>query len=91
MARMVRRWTPAMVGRVRLATWNVNSLKARLFRVEAWLEEVQPDVVCLQETKLADSAFPTMAFQSPRRTPKPQPFCCSRRRRPRSPKYGRVK
>ena len=53
-----------MVGRVRLATWNVNSLKARLFRVEEWLEEVQPDVVCLQETKLADGAFPSMAFQS---------------------------
>lgn len=49
---------------MRIATWNVNSLKARLPRVEAWLEEVQPDVVCLQETKLADSAFPAMAFQS---------------------------
>jgi exodeoxyribonuclease III len=49
---------------VRLATWNVNSLKARLFRVESWLEDVQPDVVCLQETKLADGAFPTMTFQA---------------------------
>jgi exodeoxyribonuclease-3 len=47
---------------VRLATWNVNSLKARLPRVEAWLAEVQPDVVCLQETKLADGAFPALAF-----------------------------
>jgi exodeoxyribonuclease-3 len=47
---------------VRLATWNVNSLKARLSRVEGWLTEVQPDVVCLQETKLADGAFPAMAF-----------------------------
>ncbi len=53
-----------MVGRVRLATWNVNSLKARLFRVEEWLAEVEPDVVCLQETKLADAAFPAMTFQS---------------------------
>lgn len=45
---------------MRLATWNVNSLKARLPRVEAWLEEVRPDVVCLQETKLADAAFPAL-------------------------------
>ena len=49
---------------MRLATWNVNSLNARLERVEAWLTECQPDVVCLQETKLADSAFPAMAFAS---------------------------
>ena len=49
---------------VRLATWNVNSLKVRLERVEAWLAECQPDVVCMQETKLADTAFPTMAFSA---------------------------
>ena len=47
---------------MRLATWNVNSLKARMARVEEWLAYAQPDVCCLQETKLADSAFPTMAF-----------------------------
>jgi len=47
---------------VRLATWNVNSLKARLPRLEEWLAYAQPDVICLQETKLADSAFPAMAF-----------------------------
>jgi exodeoxyribonuclease III len=49
---------------MRLATWNVNSLKARLPRVEEWLAYAQPDVLCLQETKLADAAFPTMAFQA---------------------------
>jgi len=49
---------------VRLATWNVNSLKARLPRVEAWLDDVSPDIVCLQETKLADGAFPAMTFQA---------------------------
>jgi exodeoxyribonuclease III len=49
---------------VRLATWNVNSLNARLERVEAWLTECQPDVLCMQETKLADAAFPAMAFAS---------------------------
>jgi exodeoxyribonuclease III len=47
---------------VRIATWNVNSLKARLERVEEWVATVQPDVLCMQETKLADGAFPAMAF-----------------------------
>jgi exodeoxyribonuclease-3 len=47
---------------VRVATWNVNSLKARLPRIEEWLAYAQPDVCCLQETKVADAAFPTMAF-----------------------------
>ncbi len=50
------------VGLVRIATWNVNSLKQRLPRVEAWLAEVQPDVLCMQETKLTDAAFPALAF-----------------------------
>lgn len=49
---------------MRLATWNVNSLKARLERVEEWLAECEPDVVCMQETKLADTAFPSMAFSA---------------------------
>jgi exodeoxyribonuclease-3 len=47
---------------MRVATWNVNSMKARLDRVEEWLFEAQPDVCCFQETKLADSAFPTERF-----------------------------
>jgi exodeoxyribonuclease III len=42
---------------VRVATWNVNSVKQRLPRLLPWLDERQPDVVCLQETKLADEAF----------------------------------
>jgi exodeoxyribonuclease-3 len=42
---------------VRVATWNVNSVKQRVPRLLPWLEERQPDVVCLQETKLADEAF----------------------------------
>jgi exodeoxyribonuclease-3 len=41
---------------VRIATWNVNSLKQRLPRLLPWLDERRPDVVCLQETKLADDA-----------------------------------
>jgi exodeoxyribonuclease III len=42
---------------VRVATWNVNSLKQRLPRLLPWLDERQPDVACVQETKLADDAF----------------------------------
>jgi exodeoxyribonuclease III len=42
---------------VRIATWNVNSAKQRVPRLLPWLDERQPDVVCLQETKLADAAF----------------------------------
>jgi exodeoxyribonuclease-3 len=42
---------------VRIATWNVNSLKQRVPRLLPWLDMRQPDVVCLQETKLSDEAF----------------------------------
>ena len=42
---------------MRIATWNVNSVKQRVPRLLPWLDERQPDVVCLQETKLADHAF----------------------------------
>jgi exodeoxyribonuclease-3 len=42
---------------VRVATWNVNSAKQRVPRLLGWLDQRQPDVVCLQETKLTDAAF----------------------------------
>ena len=42
---------------VRIATWNVNSVKQRVPRLLPWLDQRRPDVVCLQETKLADDAF----------------------------------
>ncbi len=42
---------------MRVATWNVNSVKQRVPRLLPWLDERQPDVVCLQETKLADTSF----------------------------------
>lgn len=48
----------------RLATWNVNSLKARLERVLAWTERHRPDVLCLQETKLTDEAVPLLDFKA---------------------------
>jgi exodeoxyribonuclease-3 len=42
---------------VRIATWNVNSVRQRVPRLLPWLDERRPDVICLQETKLADDAF----------------------------------
>jgi exodeoxyribonuclease-3 len=49
---------------MRIVTWNINSLRVRQERVEEWIAEVQPDVLCLQETKLADDAFPGLAFSA---------------------------
>ena len=43
---------------MRLATWNVNSVKARLPRLLEWLAETEPDILCLQETKVAAALFP---------------------------------
>jgi exodeoxyribonuclease-3 len=48
---------------MRIATWNVNSLKARLPKVTEWLSRRQVDVLLLQETKLADEAAPELAFR----------------------------
>jgi exodeoxyribonuclease-3 len=48
---------------VRIATWNVNSLKARQDAVDKWLERAAPDVLLMQETKLADEEAPVMPFQ----------------------------
>jgi exodeoxyribonuclease-3 len=55
-------WRPE--GTFRLATWNVNSLRARLPRVEEWLAYAGPDVLCMQETKVTDAGFPAMAFSA---------------------------
>jgi exodeoxyribonuclease III len=49
---------------MRIATWNVNSLLARMVRLTEWLQIAQPDVLCLQETKLADAAFPHDELES---------------------------
>ncbi len=48
---------------MRLATWNVNSIGARLPRLVEWLDQAKPDVLCLQETKCADAAFPVESAQ----------------------------
>lgn len=49
---------------MKLATWNVNSLKVRLPQVLDWVKLHQPDVVCLQETKLEDAKFPVPELQA---------------------------
>lgn len=48
---------------MRLATWNVNSVNARLETVVRWFEEARPDVACLQEIKCVDEKFPAEAFE----------------------------
>ncbi len=48
---------------MRIATWNVNSIRQRLDSLTAWLAERQPDIVCLQEIKCTDDAFPREAFE----------------------------
>ncbi len=49
---------------MKIATWNVNSLRVRLDHVLAWMESNEPDVLALQETKLTDENFPVEAFES---------------------------
>ncbi|MGB1585647.1 MAG: exodeoxyribonuclease III [Thermoplasmatota archaeon] len=47
---------------MRLVSWNINSLRARIGRVQAFLERHDPDILCLQETKVQDAGFPRLAF-----------------------------
>ena len=49
---------------VQIATWNVNSVRTRLDQVLSWLENEQPDLLCLQETKVDDPLFPLESFKS---------------------------
>jgi len=49
---------------MKIAAWNVNSVKARIDAALAWLKQAQPDVVCLQEIKCVDDAFPRDAFEA---------------------------
>ena len=48
---------------MKIATWNVNSVRARLERLLAWLQKAQPDIVCLQELKTREDAFPHEAIR----------------------------
>ncbi len=49
---------------IRLATWNVNSLRQRLDHLARFAAEVRPDVICLQETKVTDGLFPRAAVRA---------------------------
>ena len=49
---------------MRIATWNVNSVRTRLEQVLCWLEQTKPDLLCLQETKVDDPLFPMQAFEN---------------------------
>lgn len=51
---------PDVASRLRLATWNVNSIIPRMPRLLEWLERDRPDIVCLQETKIADEKLPRL-------------------------------
>ena len=49
---------------MQIATWNVNSIRTRLDQVQAWLQDAQPDLLCLQETKVDDPLFPHKVFEA---------------------------
>src|SRR5436305_14190058 len=49
---------------MRIASWNINSLRKHQDRLFAWLEARRPDIVCLQETKCTDDQFPALALQA---------------------------
>ncbi len=46
-----------------IATWNVNSVRTRLSQITSWINNVNPDILCLQETKVADDSFPLAPFK----------------------------
>src|SRR5690242_14265663 len=49
---------------MRIATWNVNSIRQRMDNLQAWLKERAPDIACLQEIKCTDDAFPREPFEA---------------------------
>ena len=48
---------------MKIATWNINGVRARIDTALAWVKEAQPEIVCLQEIKCEDAAFPAAAFE----------------------------
>src|ERR1700744_4650460 len=61
-SRQPRRGVAMPDGMLRIATWNVNSIRTRLDRLRAWLERAEVDVLAMQETKCSDQQFPAMPF-----------------------------
>src|SRR5207245_2473984 len=54
----------ATLQRMKIASWNINSLRKRQGRLFAWLKKTMPDIVCLQETKCPDEQFPLLALEA---------------------------
>ena len=48
---------------MKIATWNINGVRARIDTALAWVKEAAPEIVCLQEIKCEDAAFPSVAFE----------------------------
>ncbi len=46
-----------------IATWNVNSIRTRISQIKDWINQVNPDILCLQETKVMDDSFPVEPFK----------------------------
>jgi hypothetical protein len=66
---------------MRIATWNVNSVRQRVEHLLTWLKDCSPDVVCLQEIKCVDDAFPRLEIEAttsspPARKPSTALRCC---------------
>jgi exodeoxyribonuclease-3 len=57
-----RRYIPAMPSTLKIASWNINSVRARIGIVEQFLKSEEPDILCLQETKVIDGDFPRAMF-----------------------------
>jgi exodeoxyribonuclease III len=49
---------------LRIATWNINSVRMRIGLIERFVEEAEPDILCLQETKVLDDIFPLDSFEA---------------------------
>lgn len=52
------------ISALKIATWNINGIKARVENLEAWLKEAEPDIACLQEIKSVDEAFPSERIEA---------------------------
>ncbi len=58
-------WTPAQRP-MKIATWNINGIKARIDAALTWLKQASPDIACLQEIKCVDEAFPQLRVRGAR-------------------------
>src|SRR5450631_1913077 len=57
-------WLPNRAFLMRIATWNVNSVRQRIDHLLTWLKDCSPDIVCLQEIKCVDETFPRLEIEA---------------------------